>query len=332
MSEKRKNDHIELAFKSQVSEKENHGLYYEPLLGSHQKVDLTCYAFGHELKAPLWVSSMTGGAERAKDINKRLALACQKFGLAMGLGSCRPLLESDERLADFQIRKYIGEQPLYANLGIAQLEELIEAKKMHAVSELLKKLDASGLIIHVNPLQEALQFEGDQFKFAPIQTIERTIDALDQTNIIVKEVGQGMGPNSLKLLLDLPIKGIELSAFGGTNFSFLEHSRHIKKESATLEPLLDFAYVGHTAQEMLSWINTFAEQNSLYKEKSLIISGGIQSIIQGHSLLEQSNLNAVIGFASKYLKPAMDSQEVLDEFIETQINSLSLCKNFLRRS
>lgn len=331
MSEQRKNDHIELAFKSQIEEAKNYNFYYEPLLGSHQKANLDCEIFGHQLKAPLWVSSMTGGTEKAKDINLRLASACKKFGLAMGLGSCRPLLESDDRLVDFQVRKYMGEQPLYANLGIAQLAEIAKNKQFSLIDELISKLDADGLIIHVNPLQEALQFEGDVFFEPPIETIKRILDGIKQTNIIVKEVGQGMGPNSLKLLLDLPINGIELSAFGGTNFSFLEHSRHIKKESDTLSPLLDFAYIGHTAQEMLSWINTYAAQNSLYKEKGIIISGGIKSIIQGYSLIQDSELNALIGFASKYLKPALHSQERLDAFVQSQIDSLSLCNNFLRR-
>lgn len=331
MSEKRKNDHIDLAFKSQITEAANFGFYYEPLLGSHEKTEQSIDIFGHKLKAPLWVSSMTGGSEKARPINERLANACKKFGLGMGLGSCRPILESDERLDDFRMRKFIGDSPLYANLGIAQIEELLFNNKSNLIIEMLKKLEADGLIIHVNPLQEALQEEGDSFKQAPIETIKQIIDKLPQTNFIVKEVGQGMGPNSLKLLLDLPIKGIELAAFGGTNFSLLEHSRHSKSESGTRNSSLDFAYIGHTAQEMVSWINTYAAQNSLYKNKGLIISGGIKSIIQGYALKEQSELNAVIGFASKYLRPALHSQELLDEFVSDQINTLNLCQNFLRR-
>lgn len=331
MSEKRKNDHIDLAFKSQLNEAQNYGFYYEPLMGSHKKVDQSIEIFGHKLQAPLWVSSMTGGSEKAKPINERLAKACGKFGLGMGLGSCRSLLTSDERLADFDVRKFIGESPLYANLGIAQLEQLVAAGKVDTISEMLNKLSADGLIIHINPLQEALQEEGDRIENAPIETIKILLDKLPQTNFIVKEVGQGMGPNSLKLLLDLPIKGIELAAFGGTNFSLLEHSRHSKKESGTRDSSLDFAYIGHTAQEMVSWINTYVSQSSLYKNKGLIISGGIKSIIHGYALKEQSELNALIGFASKYLKPALHSQELLDEFVSDQIDTLNLCHNFLKR-
>ena len=331
MSEKRKSDHIELAFESQINNAENYGFYYEPLLGTHQEVDLSCEAFGFNFDAPLWVSSMTGGTEKAKFINERLAKTCEKFGLGMGLGSCRPLLDSDDRLEDFAVRKLIGERPLFANLGIAQLEQLVALNQTSKINELIKKLQADGLIIHVNPLQEALQHEGDKFKHPPIVTIEKVIEKLDQTKIIVKEVGQGFGPNSLKLLLDLPVSGIELSGFGGTNFSFLEHSRHTKRDSAKLDSLLDFSYIGHTAQEMLSWINTYTAQNGLYKKKSLIISGGIKNVIQGYGLREQSELNALIGYASKFLKPAMHSQEQLDEFVKAQVASLSLCKNYLRR-
>ncbi len=98
---------------------------------------------------------MTGGTEMARHINRNLAEACAEFGLGMGLGSCRPLLEGNERFEDFDLRPIIGaDRPLYANLGVAQLEELFAAKEGQRIVDLVGSIQADGLIVHVNPLQE----------------------------------------------------------------------------------------------------------------------------------------------------------------------------------
>src|SRR4029453_6119933 len=102
---------------------------YEPMLSSHpsQDLDLSISFLGKILKAPLWVSSMTGGTELALTINHRLAASCAKYGLGMGLGSCRPLLDNLNRIKDFDVRNIIGpDLPLFANLGIAQVEQRSE--------------------------------------------------------------------------------------------------------------------------------------------------------------------------------------------------------------
>lgn len=88
---------------------------------------------------------MTGGTAIAGIINKNLAKACGEFGLGMGLGSCRQLLYKDDHIKDFAVRKYIGDQPLYANLGIAQLEVLLQEKQLYKVTEMLKSLKPTGL-------------------------------------------------------------------------------------------------------------------------------------------------------------------------------------------
>src|SRR6187551_1682096 len=137
----RKQDHIDLAFRADMA---NKGLddrfYYEPVLSGHPqpKLDVSTEFLGIKLGAPLWVSSMTGGTEKAYQINRRLATACARFGLGMGLGSCRPLLDNLERLQDFDVRGIIGpELPLYANLGIAQVENLLDQGKAEDIQILL---------------------------------------------------------------------------------------------------------------------------------------------------------------------------------------------------
>jgi len=177
----RKRDHVDLAFQSQISVPDTR-FYYEPMLSPHpQKGSLKLIPFlGKILKVPIWVSSMTGGTEKARTINGNLARACKDFGMGMGLGSCRQLLYSDEHLADFDVRGIMGEEaPLFANLGIAQVEKLIAKKDFSLVRRLLDKLQADGLIIHVNPLQEWMQPEGDRFEKAPLETIQAALQLSD---------------------------------------------------------------------------------------------------------------------------------------------------------
>ena len=184
----RKSDHLDLAFQSQVgSHQVDKRFYYEPLLSAHPQTLSEAQFGGKKVAAPIWVSSMTGGTDHAHQINHNLAKACKHFGLGMGLGSCRPLLENRERLADFSLRKIMGDDlPFYANLGIAQVEHLLTSGKQQAIIDLVKLLDADGLIIHINPLQEWLQPEGDLFRQPPIDHIKRLLDISD-LKIIVKE-------------------------------------------------------------------------------------------------------------------------------------------------
>ncbi len=221
----RKRDHIDLAFQSQITAQEmDRRFSYEPMLAAHPRPgSLPPLSFlGKSLRAPMWVSSMTGGTEWARIINHNLARVCREFGMGMGLGSCRSLLHDDLSLDDFNVRPVIGDDlPLYANLGIAQVEQLIQKNALHKVDELVDKLSADGLIIHVNPLQEWLQPEGDRFPRAPLHTISDFLEKRD-ISVIVKEVGQGMGYESLKALLQLPIQALDFAASGGTNFALLE--------------------------------------------------------------------------------------------------------------
>jgi isopentenyl-diphosphate delta-isomerase len=116
-SDQRKSDHIELAFKSRIASNElDSRFYYEPMLAAHPKPqdDLALTFLGKKLRFPIWVSSMTGGTALAGKINRNLAKACKEFGLGMGLGSCRMLLESDTYLGDFKMRNLIGDEvPFY---------------------------------------------------------------------------------------------------------------------------------------------------------------------------------------------------------------------------
>jgi isopentenyl-diphosphate delta-isomerase len=345
----RKEDHIELAFRSQVEALAlDQRFDYEPLLAPHPAPgSLVPVAFGQkEMKAPLWVSSMTGGTEKAYTINQNLGQACAEFGLGMGLGSCRPLLYGQDRLEDFDIRPVTGDDvPLYANLGVAQVQEMLEAGREREIAQMCGLLRVDGLIIHVNPLQEAMQPEGDVFTVAPLATIRATLKALPDLSVIVKEVGQGMGPRSLASLLELPLLAIDTAANGGTNFSKLELFRSDDLRREAFGPIVN---VGHGAAEMVRMVNELASGERMvtaggrYKDndkqvartrvrcKHLIISGGLRNFLDGYHLTEASALPAVYGQASAFLRYARADYATLQRYVTTQVRGLELAHAYLR--
>ncbi len=326
--ENRKRDHIDMAFQSQIlKDLIDRRFLYEPMLNPHPGDLPGDFPFGRKkTRVPIWVSSMTGGTKMAGKINRNLARVCQEFGFGMGLGSCRIIMDDNTYFEDFNMREIIGEdQPFYANLGIAQVEELVAENKLYRITELIEKLRADGLIIHVNPLQEWFQPEGDRLKKSPLDTVKAVLEKADYP-LIVKEVGQGMGKNSLRELLKLPLLAVEFAAFGGTNFAKLELMRSPESVQELFEPL---SRVGHDAYQMLVFANEIADEGEV-NTKMLIISGGVKSFLDGYYLISKSKIPAIYGMASGFLKYAKESYEELQDFTAHQVKGLQLAYNYLR--
>jgi isopentenyl-diphosphate delta-isomerase len=323
----RKQNHLDLAFASQSALTDDR-FYYEPMLEGHPlQSDLPILLGKKTMRYPIWISSMTGGTSTAGPINKMLAKTANKYGFGMGLGSCRMILEDNTYFDDFNLRPLLGDaSPLFANVGIAQIERLIDKGQASKLKALVTKLDADGLIVHVNPLQEWLQPEGDLIQRSPLTTIKQLLNEID-CDIIVKEVGQGFGPESMKELLKLPILAVDFAANGGTNFSKLELLRN--------EPMQkhyeDVIALGHSANDMVDFLNkAIQDLGDQRKCNNVIISGGVKNFLDGFYLTSKAQLPAIYGQAAPFLKYANESQEALDTFAQTQIKGLLMAHKFLK--
>lgn len=319
-----------MALDSQTSALHNDNrFYYEPLMNGHSGQNSLSKEFlGKTMTTPIWISSMTGGTEQAGRINRHLAQACNEFGMGMGLGSCRRLLDDDQYFDDFNLRPLIGpDQPFFANLGIAQIETLLEKNEVDKIHNLVFKLKADGLIVHVNPFQEWLQPEGDHFNESPLNTIQKLLELVDY-QIIVKEVGQGMGPESINALLQLPIAALDYGAYGGTNFSRLELLRSGEQHASLYH---DLAYIGHTAEEMTGFVNKAVEVSGKnLKCAEVIVSGGIGNFLDGYYNTQKLKLNSIYAQGSAFLKHAQNDYSALKTYIESQREGLALCSAYLK--
>ncbi len=180
-------------------------------------VDLTTELLGVRLRAPLIVSAMTGGTPEAEAVNRRLAHAAAEHGIALVLGSGRALLLDPALLRTYRCP---ARPPLLlANLGIAQLADPDVALR------LVDLLDADGLSIHLNPIQEAVQAEGQPQFAGAAERIAATVRRLAPLPVVVKEVGFGMDAADVTLLVEAGVAAIDVAGAGGTNWALVEGQR-----------------------------------------------------------------------------------------------------------
>ncbi|VVC02204.1 Isopentenyl-diphosphate delta-isomerase [uncultured archaeon] len=222
----RKAEHVEAAMKKQVEYAQSagfedvhfvHNSLPESDLGS---IDTRCSLFGKKMAAPLIISGMTGGYPGAEKINLKLAAAAEKEGLALGLGSQRAMLEKPNLASTYKVRKAAPSIPLIGNIGGCQLASY-NVKK---VREMLDTIEADALAIHLNPLQEVCQPEGDT-KFsgmlAQIGIYARDLDL----PVIVKETGAGISREAAIEIKKAGAAMVDVSGAGGTSWSKVEYLR-----------------------------------------------------------------------------------------------------------
>src|SRR5579883_2309961 len=184
-------------------------------------VDTSANLFGRTLAAPMLISCMTGGTPEARRINRRLARVAQERGFAMGLGSGRALVESPDSIESFDVRPLAPDVALLANLGAVQLNKGYGAAECR---RLVTMLHADALVLHLNPLQEALQPEGDTCFGAMLEAIARLCREVEFP-VVVKEVGWGIGAADVRALFDAGVAAVDVAGAGGTSWSEVERHR-----------------------------------------------------------------------------------------------------------
>jgi len=263
---------------------------------------------GKALKAPLLISSMTGGTELAKTINFRLAKLAQHYRLAIGVGSQRVAIENPAVIDTFAIRTVAPDALIFANLGAVQLNYKYGVAECLQVVEGLK---ADALILHINPLQEAVQTRGDKNFAGLFDKIARVCDALP-VPVIAKEVGNGISAAMAEKLVAAGVQAIDVAGAGGTSWALVESERAKDKLQRRLGRT--FADWGLPTAECLVQIR--AAQPTV----PLIASGGLRN---GLDVATAIALGAdLAGLALPFLQAANESEAALHELVEILLAEL----------
>ena len=312
----RKTDHLHIALHKDVDSRLSAGFdgmsfVHEALPEiAYEAVDTTTSFLGKNLKAPFLISAMTGGTPRAEVLNRRLAAAAQKMGVAMGLGSMRILLEDPSLLPSFNVRAVAPDIVLLANLGAVQLNKGVD---VGACQRLVDMVQADALVLHLNPLQEVLQPEGDTDWSHLVSRIETLVRHLP-IPVIVKEVGYGLSPRVIRLLREAGVHALDVAGAGGTSWSQVEsHRAHTSMQARLAE---SFQGWGIPTLRSLSWAVTHGTP------LPVIASGGIRSGIEAAKAL---HLGAhLCGSAHPFLKAAQLEEEAVVEELQLFIAQLKV--------
>ncbi len=301
----RKDSHIEVVLREDVAHKtvsngfERYRFDHEALPEMDlAEVELSIELLGKRLAAPLVIGAMTGGTERSQRINRHLAAAAQAEGVALALGSARTVLEDVARARTYAVRDLAPDVLLFANLGAVQLRLGVTPDDCRRLVELLA---ADALFLHLNPLQEVVQPEGDTTFGGLVERITAVARALTPTPVLVKEVGAGISAASARRLRDTGIAGIEVAGAGGTSWALIESHRSGNPEKAHLGRV--FADWGIPTAESL------VEVRRACPALTVIASGGIRDGIESAKALALG-ANAVAA-AYPFLAAAETSAEAV---------------------
>ena len=302
--EKRKTEHVEIVAKDESMDRRK--FYFDEIRLTHRAlpeislsdVDTSVNFLGKQLCYPFLISSMTGGCgEYLKSINRNLAEAAEAEGVAMGVGSQRIMFSDPAAKDSFDLRSVAPTAPLFANLGAVQLKT---GMTIDQVREAIDVLKADALILHLNPLQEAVQPEGDTDFSNLWKKMEQLFQALE-VPVIVKEVGAGISRADAERLIQAGAKFIDVAGAGGTSWSRIESARC--DDPALGELFQDWGIPTPQALRDLSDLDV-----------TLIASGGIRT---GIDMAKAMILGASLcGVARPLLTPAMESADAVRAVIQ----------------
>lgn len=316
--EKRKDEHLDIVL-SGVATTSTAGSPFAGVRFEHTAlpeldladIDLTTTHFARRMNAPLLVSSMTGGPHKAEALNRRIAEACQELGLAFGVGSQRIALEGGKAAGlGRALRQSAPDTPILANFGAAQLKVWDGADMARRAVDMI---DADALIIHLNPLQEAVQAGGDTEWSGLLSRIEAVCRALDKP-VVAKEVGAGISPRVAQRLVAVGVTGIDVAGFGGTNWAVVEAARaETTAQSAIADAFRDWGIP--TTQAIIGARHACPD--------ALVIGSG--GIANGVDCAKAIRIGAdIAGLAGPLLESAVESTEALVTRLKTIIAQLRI--------
>lgn len=303
----RKTDHIRINLEEDVSSRMTTGLERYRFVHNAlpelnlPEIDLSVEIFGKKLKAPLLISSMTGGSKEAAQINQRLAEAAQAEGVAMGLGSQRAAIEDKRLVTTYRVRNVAPDILLFANLGAVQLNY---GYGLDHLQRAVDMAEADAIMLHLNPLQEAVQPEGDTNFSGLLEKIEIMCKQLP-VPVVIKEVGWGISAETAKQLARAGVQAIDVAGAGGTSWTQVEMHRATNESQARLAGA--FADWGISTSDSIVYIR------EALRTMRIFASGGLRT---GQDIAKCIALGAELGgMASPYLKAAAKSTEAVLETI-----------------
>lgn len=312
----RKDEHLKICLQENVQFKQlTNGLErYRfthcclPEINFHD-IDLSTNFLGKYLASPLLISSMTGGTERAKIINHRLAEVAQVYKLAMGVGSQRVAVEKPEVIDTFTVRHIAPDILLLANLGAIQLNYSYGLDQCLKIVDLLA---ADALILHLNPLQECIQPQGDTNFKDLLNKIEKLCQKMP-VPVIAKEVGNGISGQMARKLINTGVAAIDVAGAGGTSWAKVESERANNDLQRKL---------GQTFSDWgIPTAECIIQVRELEPEIPLIASGGLRN---GVEVAKAIALGAdLAGLAFPFLKAASESSQSLVELVDTLIAEIT---------
>jgi isopentenyl-diphosphate Delta-isomerase len=299
--DQRKADHIKINLEKDVRSSlttglENYHFVHEALPELDLKrIDTSLSLFGRQLNAPILISSMTGGTSDAEIINLRLAEAAYVMRIAMGVGSQRAAIEHPEQAKTFQVRRVAPDILLFANLGAVQLNYGYGVDHCRRAVDMIQ---ADALILHLNPLQEAVQDAGDTNFAGLAKKIEEVCKTVG-VPVIAKEVGWGISEKTVRLLANCGVQAIDVAGAGGTSWSQVE--MHRAPDEFTRQ--LAATFIGWGIPTAESILNV----RKAVPNMTVFASGGLKD---GLDIAKCIALGATLGgMAGQFLKAAAISTE-----------------------
>ncbi len=308
----RKAEHIRLALDSRMQLGES---WWDEYRFGHSalpeidmaEVDTSVEFLGRRLSAPLLISCMTGGTEMAGRINRNLAAAAEATGVAVGVGSQRKALEDPAKADTFRVREAAPTAPLLANLGAVQLNYGMGVAECRQAVEMI---GADALVLHLNPLQEALQPEGQCDFSGLLPKIGEVVRGVG-VPVVAKEVGSGLSESVARALVGVGVRILDTAGTGGTSWARIEAARSGELDLGEL-------FAGWGIPTPLS-----IQEVRRVEGVTVIASGGLRN---GLDLAKALALGADLGgMAYPFLSAATESPDQVADKVRRIVRELKIC-------